>query len=305
MGLAKLFTLQFLMFAEMGVGYALCRFKVLKASDRSVLSKLIMNVLLPCSIINSFQMQMNASLLKQFVQIFIISLLIEIGGIIFNLFAWNNIPEDIRATMKYGTICSNAGFLGNAISEGVYGPMGLIIAQIFLVPSRMIAFSFGAGYYSGGKSFKQIIKTIFTNPCLIAVMLGVLKMLTNPPLGPINDVLASLGRCASPIAMVFIGMILGQCGFKHLLTKYNLMYSFVRLLLTPVLTLIPCVLLGADPLVTSIAVVLAAMPAGSTASVFADQYNCNAEFAANCVVFSTLVSLFLLPGWVMLLEAVL
>ena len=305
MGFGKLFTLQFLMFAEIAVGYALCRFQVLKPKDRSVLSKLIMNVLLPCSIINSFNMEMNSTLLSQFIQIFILSLLIEIGGIIFNLFAWNWAEKDVQPTLKYGTICSNAGFLGNAVSEEVYGPMGLIITQIFLVPSRMIAFSFGAGYFSGGKNFKQIIKTIFTNPCLIAVMLGVLKMLFNPPLGPVNDVLGSLGRCASPIAMVFIGMILGESGFGHLLSKYNLAYAFVRLLLIPVLTLIPCVLLGVDPLVTSITVVMAAMPAGSTASVFADQYNCNAEFAANCVVFSTLVSLLLLPGWVMLLNAVL
>ena len=304
MALNGLFSLQFLMFAEIAVGYVLCRTGILKPSERSVLSRLIMNVLLPCSIISSFKMEMSAELAKQFSQIFIISFLIEIMGILMNLFIWKRDPEDQRPSLQYGTICSNAGFMGNAVSEGVYGAMGLILTQVFLVPSRIIAFSFGTTYFSGAKSPKEVIHIIFTNPCIIAVLLGLSKMLLGIDLpAPVSDLLTSLGRCASPLAMILIGMILGQCGFGHLLSRSNLKFAFVRLLLIPVMVLIPCVLLGIDSLVTSVAVILAAMPAGTTITVFADRYHANAEFSANVVVLSTLISIAILPLWVYVLAA--
>ena len=36
-----------------------------------------------------------------------------------------------RKCLEYGTICSNAGFLGNPIAEGVFGAEGLVLASFF------------------------------------------------------------------------------------------------------------------------------------------------------------------------------
>ena len=67
MDLSGLFMLQFMMIAEMTVGYFVCKKIILQPSERSVLSKLVIQVFLPCSIVNAFQMEMNASILSDFI----------------------------------------------------------------------------------------------------------------------------------------------------------------------------------------------------------------------------------------------
>jgi predicted permease len=134
MDLNALFELQFVMFAEMIAGYLLCRFKVIKPSDRGVLSKLVVNLLLPCSIIASFQMEMNSEILKNFIGIFVISVLIQILCSLIASFAYNRYEHDRKAVLQFSTVCSNAGFLGNAVAQGVYGDLGLLYGQIYLIP---------------------------------------------------------------------------------------------------------------------------------------------------------------------------
>lgn len=78
MDLPGLFMLQFMMIAEMTVGYFVCKKKILQPSERSVLSKLVVQVFLPCSIVNAFQMEMNASILSDFIAIFLVSCGIQV-----------------------------------------------------------------------------------------------------------------------------------------------------------------------------------------------------------------------------------
>ena len=59
MNLTELFQLQFMMFAEMTVGYLLCKGKILTSDQRSVFSKAVVQVFLPCSIISSFKAELN------------------------------------------------------------------------------------------------------------------------------------------------------------------------------------------------------------------------------------------------------
>ncbi len=79
----------------------------------------------------------------------------------------------------------------------------------------------------------------------------------------------------------------------------------IRLLIIPGIVLFACLLVHPDPVITGLSVLLAAMPAGSTTAVLAEQYHADTEFAANVVVMTTLLSIALLPVWVMFLNAIL
>ena len=50
----------------------------------------------------------------------------------------------------YGTVCTNAAFLGNAITEGIFGAEGLMLTSIFLIPQRMAMWSVGVSYFMQG-----------------------------------------------------------------------------------------------------------------------------------------------------------
>lgn len=71
--------------------------------------------------------------------------------------------------------------------------------------------------------------------------------------------------------------------------------SLTRLILFP-LILIPALrMLHCSGVTLAVPVVLFATPTALTAGTFAQQYGCDASFAANTVVLSNLVSLFTLP----------
>ncbi|MCF0114194.1 MAG: AEC family transporter [Erysipelotrichaceae bacterium] len=304
MDFSKLFNLQFMMFAEMTVGYMVCKMQILKPSERSVLSKLCINVFLPCNIMSAFNMELSEEIINCFLQIFLVSCGIQVVCTLIAKLGYNWVEEDKKPVMQYATVCSNAGFLGNPVAEGVYGSLGLLYGQIYLIPLRIVMWTAGVSFFA--KEGKQhVIKTIVTHPCIIALGIGLLRMglqVSVPSM--IDSTLSSLGKCATPCIMVFLGMILYDIGFKDMISKENVIFSCIRLVLIPAIVLGLCIVVHIDPMITGLSVILAAMPAGSTTAVLADQYHRSVDFAANCVVLTTMLSIALLPVWVMIVQLV-
>lgn len=306
MDLSGLFNLQFMMFAEMAVGWLLCRFRVLKPSDRSVLSKGVINVFLPASIISAFGMELNQEILNNFFEILLISAAIQVLCMVLAAFLFNKTDENKKNILQYATVCSNAGFLGNAVAEGVYGQMGMLYGQIYLIPLRIVMYSAGVSYFEKGADFKSVVKKVLTHPCIIAVIIGLLRMIFRIPVpAMVETTLTSLGRCSTPLIMLFLGMILAESGFSTMFSKLNIKYCILRLIIIPAAVLAGCLLIRAEPVLTGLSVLLAAMPAGSTTAVFAEQYQADVRFAADCVVLSTILSIAVLPVWAILLNALL
>lgn len=303
MDFTKLFTLQFVMFAELMLGYALCRMNILKPQERGVLSRLVIHLLLPCSIIHAFRVELTQELLSNFAEIFIISCGVQILCTFLAHTLYNRVPAEKRKILQYATVCSNAGFLGNAVADGVYGSMGLLYAQIYLIPLRIVMWTAGVSYFAESSDRKGMIRSIVTHPCIIAVFVGILRIVFQIPVpAAAESLLSVLGACATPLIMIFLGMILAEAGFGNMLEKTNVIFSVIRLVLIPAAIWLVCRLFHADTMITGLSVLLAAMPAGTTTAVLAEQYHADEEFAANCVILTTLLSIGLLPVWVWLVE---
>ena len=59
---------------------------------------------------------------------------------------------DKRKPLRYGTIVSNGGFLGNPVIEGIYGTNGLFYASVFMLPVRIVMWSVGTSCFMKEKS---------------------------------------------------------------------------------------------------------------------------------------------------------
>ena len=129
---------------------------------------------------------------------------------------------------------------------------------------------------------KKVAKNVLTHPCLVAIYLGLICMVTQVKLpAVITATVKYLGDCNSALTMLIVGTILADVK--------------ITTIILPAAALV--VGLGLDAISLGISVLMTGMPAGATAAIFAARYDSDALFATRCVVMTTLMSMLTLPVW--------
>ncbi|MFI3208370.1 MAG: AEC family transporter [Eubacteriales bacterium] len=304
MDFSGLLNLQGMMFAIMAIGAFLRKKELIRSEDKTVLTELIINLLLPCSIVMAFCIEFSEEILKEGFIILIISCILHLFCVMLSKVLFNKYSKDQKVILQYGTICSNAGFLGNPIAEGVYGSIGLLYASIYLLPLRIINWSVGLSFYTESTDRKGLVKKVITHPCIITVFIGLFIMIAQIQLPTVlSSTLSSLGSCSTPFTMLLIGVILAEGDIRTMITITTIKFSILRLILIPLGVFIGCKLCGVPDLVAGVSVLLAAMPAGTTTAILAVKYNRDAEFATKCVVLTTILSMIMIPIWCTFINA--
>ena len=294
----ELLNLEGLMFLCAVCGIVIKRRKILPDNARDVLTDLVMNLILPASIIHSFEVEFNMTVLRKFAVILIIAAAAQVISMICANLFWNRQPENLKAVLQYGTQVSNAGFLGLPVTEGVLGAEGLMYASVFLIPQRIVMWTAGIAYFTRSADWKGTCKKLVKNPCIVAVYIGFFLMLTQFQLPVmVENTLVKLAACTTPLTSILIGIMVADVDYRNLVSPMMFVLVFVRQLLLPAVVFFGCVLLHIDPLLTGVSVLLVGMPIGSTSPILAAKYGGDYVFAGKCVILSTVLSLFTIPLW--------
>lgn len=300
----KMASLQLMLFCLIAVGVLVKKLGLVDEKGRKMLSDLLINVILPCNIIQSFTSGIRPS--GEFMRNSLLMLLLSAGlqalVYLLNRPLFSRFPDRQRGVARYGMICSNSTFVGLPIAEALFGNLGVMYTAMFQIPLRFTMWTAGLSLFTS-VSKKDALRKLLRHPCIIAVFLGlVLMCLPAVPLpGFALDSIAALSRCTTPISMLVIGSILADAPLRSLFSFNVLYYSALRLALFPLLVHVLLLPLPLDGLLKSICFLMTAMPAGSTTSILADKYGCDAAFAAQLVFVSTLLSIVTIPLLTLLL----
>lgn len=293
--MSNLLNLQITIFCLMLSGYILTKTNILSGDARNPLSNLLINFILPCNIITSFMMEFNQKIMLDCLSIFIVSVCLQTFVVLASKYFYPNTDSGKLPVLRYGTIVSNAGFMGSPIAQGLYGNQGLLYSSIYLIPLRAVMWSFGVTCFTGAKG-KGVLMKILTHPCIVAVFLGMILMITQIQLPKgIEQTIRYAGNANTALSMIVIGNILAEVKASEILDRTAGWFCIVRLAVIPLLVLIGCKLSGVDELVKQLSVVLASMPAAATTAILAAKYDGDAHFAAKIVFLSTLLSLLSVP----------
>ena len=297
-----LVTLQITIFLLVAVGFVLKRIHIVGPQGQKNINDMVIYVILPCNILRAFLDSPAENGFLSYLEVLIISVFIQAFCVIYGKIAFRKEPEGRQKCLRYGTICSNAGFLGNPIAEGVYGAEGLMLASIYLIPQRIMMWSSGLAVFSGTSDKKQTIKKVLTHPCILACILGIIFMLADIQLPPgLDGMVTAVGNCNTAMSMMVIGMILADINIRDFWDKTVVKYTIHRLIIIPAAVYAVCRFLPLDRTAFGICVLLAAMPAGATTSILAEKYEMEPAFATKMVIFSTLLSLPTICIWSLLL----
>ena len=302
MSFSGLFQTQGMLFLTMLIGYIFGKKGLVDDKGKNLLTDLVIYVTLPGSILKSFQIEFNHQILISCMTIAIAGVVIQIGSSILGMFLYNHYGESRKKVLQDATICSNAGILGNPIAEGIFGQMGMMYASIYVIPQRIFMWSVGLTYFTEAPDKKTLCKKVATHPCILAVVIGFIMMVTQIQLpGVLNVTIKNIAGANTFLAMSLVGVILSRVKLTEIVDRDTIYYGFIRLVFIPLLVYIGCRLAAVDELVTGVSVVLAAMPAASTTAIIASKYKKDETFATRCVVSTTLLSLVTVPVWCLFL----
>lgn len=303
MDILSLFSLQGTLFAMMLVGALLKKRGVIDVNGKRCLTDLCVNVVIPCNIFKSCLIEFNIEIFRSCALLLLSAVLLQALCLALNHVLFNRCPPQRKKVLQYCAIVPMSGFLGNPIAEGIYGQLGVLYTSIFLIPMRIVIWSAGTAYFTAGETTdkKKVLKNLATHPCLLAIYLGLLCMVTQVPLpSVITETARYIGNCNSALTMFIVGTILADVKLSAIFNLHTTLFSLFRLVILPAAALGTGILLGLERIPLEISVLMTGMPAGATAAIFASRYHGDAEFATQCVVMTTLASMLTLPVWLYL-----
>ena len=146
--------------------------------------------------------------------------------------------------------------------------IGALYTSIFLIPMRIVMWSVGTTYFVAGETVekKKLIKNVLTHPCLVAIYLGLLCMVTQVQLpSVILNTVKYIGNCNSALTMFIVGTILTDVSLKSIVSRDTVKFGLLRLALLPAAALGVGLLPHLEPTALGVSVLMTGMPAGATA----------------------------------------
>lgn len=293
-----------ILFILMAVGFFLSKLK--KLTDESVksLAFIALYIVTPCVIIQSFDRDFDPDMLRGLGLSVLAAAFTHVLCILIAKFAYpakarknGATPDENRwRVLRFGTIFCNCGYMAIPLQQAVLGPDGVFYGAAYIAVFNLFAWTYGLTLIAGDKE-KFTVGKILLNPGIIAVFLGVALFIS--PIRLPSLVAAPVGHLAAlntPVPMLIIGHYLaGITSLKILKDKQFILHLFLRLLASPLISLVCFRLAGLSGIVLSAMIIAASAPTGANTAMFAVLYGRDEKLAVTMVSVSTLFSILTMP----------
>ncbi|MBQ6501249.1 MAG: AEC family transporter [Mogibacterium sp.] len=292
----RMLNTQALMFIYVVTGIIMAKTKILKHEGRSSFINLLLDITLPCMILNSFNVEISINELISAVKIMIISSVVIFISWLMAKVLWRKKSVNRRAVLDFSTMFSNAGNAGMPIVASVFGSEGVFYASFYLLPVRILIWTAGISLFVDEQDFRKKLIMLLKTPSVTVVFLGIALMFMPFELPRVlSTAIKNIGDMTGPLSMMIIGAALGESDLRSAFEKDAFILTAVRLVILPVVFMELLRLAGVEAILWEVTVVLIAMPAAANTEIFAEMYGKDYLFAARCVVVSTIISLVSVP----------
>jgi predicted permease len=284
-----------ILFLLMAVGFLLSKLKKLTPVGVGQLSTLLINVSMPCAVIDSLQLGTGAAPMHRLgIAAILIFLFYPLKILIAHLIS-KNAPEDTRAPLRFGMVFGNVGFMGIPLIRSVFGDNAVIYAAIAMAVFSVYQWTYGV-VIMGGRS-QVSVKNAFLTPGMIGTAIGLVLFIADVTLPYVpREAVSFLGDLNTPVAMIVIGAQMANTDMSKTFTTARIwISSAVKTLLVPCLALLLLLPFRLDSVSYAALVTLAATPTAAGTSIFAQRFNRDTGTSAQLVSLSTIVSIITLP----------
>ena len=288
------------------LGFLLVKFGLLKASDSKSVSVILVYLILPCMIINAFQIdytpQVRTGLIFTIAASVIVHLIfIAVTALLKRLLGLDTIEQ---MTVIY----TNGGILVIPLVQAMLGDDYVIYSCSFIVVQIILLWTHCKQKLCSGQKLE--LKSIFLSANMVAIYVGIILFFTQIHLPDvIGGTIDMLAEMIGPIGMLLAGMAISEIPFKKIfMEKRNYLAVLLRLFIYPLVVLIVFKVLDlidwiADGKNLLLIVFLACVtPACATVTSMAQLYDKNSAEASLFYVLTTLFSIISMPLMILVFE---
>ena len=288
------------LFALMAVG-AVCR-RVRLVDETSV--KGMVNVLLlvvtPSLIIDSFQRPFDSSMMHGFFWAFVIAAFAHVAIILFaRIFSRGD--DSSRPVLRLAMVFSNAGFMGIPLEQAILGAEGVFYGIVYVVVFNFFMWSWGLYEMRGTGNGERwhSLRPMIVNPGTVGIAIGLPLFFASISLPAIlKTPVHLLAELNTPLAMLVIGFYLAGADFRRVIRMPSAYFAAaVRLVAYPLAMVALLFPLRAHfPREMMLALVTAASaPVAAMVSMFASKFERDVDLSVGLVSGTTLLSILTMP----------
>lgn len=300
-----------ILFLLMGVGAVARRLRIVRPEGVDSLVNLLVLVVTPCVIVNSFLRPFDASMLAGLATAFAVVTFGIVLAIVLSRFLVRHPADDTCRVLRLAVVFSNAGFMGIPLEQAILGPEGVFFGSAYIVVFNLFMWTWGVRTMQrpDGAGWTRRGWKLWINPGTVGIGIGLPLFLLSVP---VHESLAvpvrHLANLNTPLAMVIIGYGLAGARLgKVIQMPVAYLATFLRLVAYPLMMVGVLWLIRAHVNRTmALAVVIAASaPVAAMVSMFAVKFNRDVDTSVALVSGTTLMSILTMPPVIALAMAML
>ena len=294
------------LFLMIFMGFLIVKAKLLNSEDSKILSIIVLYLIIPCVIINAFQVDYTPQTVKGLLIALVGSvmtqvILLIVVSILGRVFHLNEVEV---ASIYY----SNSGNLIVPIVTFILGKEWVLYGCVFMSVQLVFIWTHCKKIISRESVYDW--RKIVLNINMISIAIGIVLFLTRIHLPAIiNNTLSAIGSMIGPASMIVTGMLFAGMDFKQIFANKRVYFvSFFRLIIVPVIALflIKCSQLSKFSsngnklmMIVFLAIIT---PSASTVTQMCQVYGNDSQYASAINVVTTLLAIVTMPLMVMLFQ---
>ncbi len=287
-------------------GFAAKKTRLMDETAKEKLSMVLVNLMLPASMLASSQQAFGVEYLKGTGGIVLIAYLYYIFSFAAGAFIGKlgGFEQRKKAMFTLLIAFANTGFIGMPILGQVLGGTGTLYGAVYNCVFDSLYFSYGLYLIQKEKTNENMLGKLLKNPMLwVSAAAMVLYIVPWRFPAVCTETLNLLGDCMMPVSMLVIGAEIADMDLKKVLadrTSYGV--SIIRMIIFPGIVFACMKLWNVPYEMAAAAVILSAMPSASLNVIMGQEYQCCPRLAASAVMQNTIIMIFTLPFFVYLCQ---
>lgn len=288
------------------IGYIVFRIRWLDANACSKMSKIVVNILNPCLMINGVlgkEAALEGNMLFQTLILVVIyyGVLVLLSGPVASVLRVKKKHYNLYRLML---VFSNVGFMGIPVITSIYGKEAMLLIAFYNLGYNLLLYTYGIYLASTGEETEQKAEAakgvgwkkllnLGVASCLISILIFASGVTMPDSVCTFFDY---VGNAAVPLSMILIGASVAQGGKKEFFLDGK-MYVFmaIKMLAIPIAAALLMRLVSWPALVEGVFILMFAMPVGSIVVMLAAEGGADEIECTKGSILTTLLSVLTIP----------